>query len=150
MNEQVKRLEDLQAQAQLGGGEKRIASQHQKGKLTARERISVLLDEGSFEEIGMLVTHRSTNFGLDQEKYLGDGVVTGYGKIHGRLVYVFSQDFTVMGGSLAEAHAQKICKIMDLAMKNGAPLIGLNDSGGKFCSCRYSHGLLYNATLTLR
>ena len=130
MNEQVKRLEDLQAQAQLGGGEKRIASQHQKGKLTARERISVLLDEGSFEEIGMLVTHRSTNFGLDQEKYLGDGVVTGYGKIHGRLVYVFSQDFTVMGGSLAEAHAQKICKIMDLAMKNGAPLIGLNDSGG--------------------
>lgn len=130
MNEQVKRLQDLQAQAQLGGGEKRIASQHQKGKLTARERISVLLDEGSFEEIGMLVTHRSTNFGLDQEKYLGDGVITGYGKIHGRLVYVFSQDFTVMGGSLAEAHAQKICKIMDLAMKNGAPLIGLNDSGG--------------------
>jgi propionyl-CoA carboxylase beta chain len=130
MNEQVKRLQDLQAKAQLGGGEKRIASQHQKGKLTARERISVLLDEGSFEEIGMLVTHRSTNFGLDQEKYLGDGVITGYGKIHGRLVYVFSQDFTVMGGSLAEAHAQKICKIMDLAMKNGAPLIGLNDSGG--------------------
>ena len=101
MNEQVKRLQDLQAKAQLGGGEKRIASQHQKGKLTARERISVLLDEGSFEEIGMLVTHRSTNFGLDQEKYLGDGVITGYGKIHGRLVYVFSQDFTVMGGSLA-------------------------------------------------
>lgn len=130
MNEKVNRLQDLQAQALLGGGEKRIASQHQKGKLTARERVAVLLDEGSFEEIGMLVTHRSTNFGLDQEKYLGDGVITGYGKIHGRLVYVFSQDFTVMGGSLAEAHAQKICKVMDLAMKNGAPLIGLNDSGG--------------------
>lgn len=130
MNEKVTRLQNLQAQALLGGGEKRIASQHQKGKLTARERVAVLLDEGSFEEIGMMVTHRSTNFGLDQEKYLGDGVITGYGKIHGRLVYVFSQDFTVMGGSLAEAHAQKICKVMDLAMKNGAPLIGLNDSGG--------------------
>ncbi len=118
------------AQALLGGGANRIESQHKKGKLTARERIHFLLDEGSFEELGMLVTHRSTNFGLDKEVYLGDGVVTGYGTIHGRLVYVFSQDFTVMGGSLAEAHAEKICRVMDLAMKNGAPVIGLNDSGG--------------------
>lgn len=118
------------AAALLGGGEARIASQHKKGKLTARERIHFLLDENSFEELGMLVTHRSTNFGLDKEVYLGDGVVTGYGTINGRLVYVFSQDFTVMGGSLAEAHAEKICRIMDLAMQNGAPVIGLNDSGG--------------------
>lgn len=118
------------AEAKLGGGAKRIESQHKKGKLTARERIHFLLDENSFEEIGMLVTHRSTDFGLDKEKYLGDGVVTGYGTIHGRLVYVFSQDFTVFGGSLSETHAEKICKIMDLAMKNGAPVIGLNDSGG--------------------
>jgi propionyl-CoA carboxylase beta chain len=118
------------AAAHLGGGSKRIESQHKKGKLTARERIHFLLDEGSFEELGMLVTHRSTNFGLDKEVYPGDGVVTGYGTINGRLVYVFSQDFTVMGGSLAEAHAEKICRIMDLAMQNGAPVIGLNDSGG--------------------
>lgn len=118
------------AAAQLGGGAKRIEAQHKKGKLTARERIHFLLDEGSFEELGMLVTHRSTNFGLDKEIYPGDGVVTGYGTINGRLVYVFSQDFTVMGGSLAEAHAEKICRIMDLAMQNGAPVIGLNDSGG--------------------
>jgi propionyl-CoA carboxylase beta chain len=118
------------AAAQLGGGAQRIESQHKKGKLTARERIHFLLDEGTFEELGMLVTHRSTNFGLDKEIYLGDGVVTGYGTINGRLVYVFSQDFTVMGGSLAEAHAEKICRIMDLALQNGAPVIGLNDSGG--------------------
>jgi propionyl-CoA carboxylase beta chain len=117
-------------EAHLGGGEKRIASQHKKGKLTARERIAILLDEDTFEEIGMLVTHRSNDFGLEKEKYLGDGVVTGYGKVNGRLVYVFSQDFTVFGGSLSETHAEKICKVMDLAMKNGAPLIGLNDSGG--------------------
>lgn len=123
-------LESKQQDALKGGGEKRIEAQHKKGKLTARERVDLLLDKGSFEEIGMLVTHRSTNFGLDKEKFLGDGVVTGYGTIDGRLVYVFSQDFTVMGGSLAEAHAQKICRIMDLAMKNGAPVIGLNDSGG--------------------
>lgn len=123
-------LEGLKAQALLGGGEKRIASQHAKGKLTARERVELLLDPGSFEEVGMLVTHRCTDFGLDQEKYLGDGVVTGYGNIDGRLVYVFSQDFTVFGGSLSETHAEKICKIMDLAMKVGAPVIGLNDSGG--------------------
>lgn len=128
-----KKTEELQkkiAEAQLGGGQKRIDSQHSKGKLTARERIHFLLDEGSFEEIGMFVTHRSTEFGLEREKYLGDGVVTGYGTIEGRLVYVFAQDFTVFGGSLSEAHAEKICRIMDLAMKNGAPVIGLNDSGG--------------------
>src|ERR1700752_320536 len=113
-----------------GGGHARIDSQHKKGKLTARERLHFLLDEGSFEEIGMFVTHRSTEFGLEREKYLGDGVVTGYGNINGRLVYVFSQDFTVFGGSLSETHAEKICKIMDLAMKNGAPMVGLNDSGG--------------------
>ena len=114
----------------LGGGEKRIAAQHKKGKLTARERVTLLVDEGTFEEIGMLVTHRSFDFGMENEKYPGDGVITGYGKINGRLVYVFSQDFTVFGGSLSETHAEKICKIMDLAMQNGAPLIGLNDSGG--------------------
>src|SRR5690606_6311639 len=112
-------------QALAGGGETRIASQHKKGKLTARERLHFLLDEGSFEEIGMLVTHRSTDFGMEKEKYPGDGVVTGYGTISGRLVYVFSQDFTVFGGSLSETHAEKICKIMDMAMKNGAPVIGL-------------------------
>jgi len=113
-----------------GGGKDRIEKQHKKGKLTARERIHFLLDEGSFEEIGRLVTHRSTNFGLDKQKIYGDGVVTGYGTIEGRLVYLFAQDFTVLGGSLAEAHAEKIVKIMDLALDNGAPIIGLNDSGG--------------------
>lgn len=117
-------------EALLGGGEKRIASQHKKGKLTARERIDLLLDGGSFEEIGKFVTHFSTDFGMDKQRILGDGVITGYGNINGRLVYVFAQDFTVFGGSLSEAYAQKICKIMDLAMQNGAPVIGLNDSGG--------------------
>jgi propionyl-CoA carboxylase beta chain len=130
MNSKLSLLEQKQAEALLGGGQKRIDSQHKKGKLTARERIHFLLDEGSFEEIGMFVTHRSTEFGLDREKYLGDGVVTGYGTVNGRLIYVFSQDFTVFGGSLSETHAEKICRVMDLAMKNGAPLIGLNDSGG--------------------
>jgi propionyl-CoA carboxylase beta chain len=130
MQDKYKNLEDKIAQAKLGGGEKRIESQHSKGKLTARERIDLLLDEGSFEEIGMLVTHRSTDFGMDKEVYLGDGVVTGYGTVNGKLVYVFSQDFTVFGGSLSETHAEKIVKIMDLAMQNGAPVIGLNDSGG--------------------
>ncbi|NIJ53543.1 acyl-CoA carboxylase subunit beta [Dyadobacter arcticus] len=123
-------LDEKNKEADLGGGEKRIQAQHQKGKLTARERISVLLDEGSFEEIGKFVLHRSNDFGLDKEHYLSDGVVTGYGKISGRIVYLFAQDFTVFGGSLSETHAEKICKIMDLAMKNGAPVIGLNDSGG--------------------
>lgn len=130
MNSKIALLEQKQAEALLGGGQKRIDSQHKKGKLTARERLHFLLDEGSFEEIGMMVTHRSKDFGLEKEQYLGDGVVTGYGTIHGRLVYVFSQDFTVFGGSLSETHAEKICKVMDLAMKNGAPFIGLNDSGG--------------------
>lgn len=123
-------LQEKKKAALLGGGAKRIESQHAKGKLTARERIELLLDKGSFEEIGMFVTHRSTDFGMDKEKYLGDGVVTGFGTVHGRLVYVFSQDFTVFGGSLSETHAEKICRIMDLAMQNGAPVIGLNDSGG--------------------
>src|SRR5579859_1439425 len=109
---------------------KRIEAQHKKGKLTARERLDLLLDPGTFNELDMFVTHRSTDFGLDEQRIPGDGVVTGYGQIDGRLVYVFSQDFTVFGGSLSEAHAEKICKIMDLAMKNGAPVIGLNDSGG--------------------
>jgi propionyl-CoA carboxylase beta chain len=130
MQNKFETLESKIEEAKKGGGEKRIESQHAKGKLTARERVHFLLDDGSFEEIGMLVTHRSTNFGLDKTKFLGDGVVTGYGTISGRLVYVFAQDFTVLGGSLAEAHAEKICKIMDMAMKNGAPVIGLNDSGG--------------------
>lgn len=113
-----------------GGGDKRIESQHKKGKLTARERIQILLDDGSFEELGMLVEHRCRDFDMETEQYPGDGVVTGYGTINGRLIYIFSQDFTVFGGSLSETHAEKICKIMDLAMQNGAPVIGLNDSGG--------------------
>lgn len=130
MQDKLDLLKEKKEEALKGGGEKRIESQHSKGKLTARERIALLIDEGTFEEIGMLVEHRSTNFGLDKLKYPGDGVVTGYGKVNGRLVYVYAQDFTVMGGSLAEAHAEKICAIMDHAMKNGAPVIGLNDSGG--------------------
>lgn len=130
MDDRIRELESKISEAKLGGGKKRIESQHAKGKLTARERIGLLLDEGSFEEMGMLVTHRSVNFGLDKTQFYGDGVITGYGTIEGRLVYVFSQDFTVLGGSLAEAHAEKICRIMDLAIQNGAPVIGLNDSGG--------------------
>ena len=130
MKDKLKNLNKKLKEASLGGGEKRIQTQHGKGKLTARERIHFLLDENSFEEIGALVIHRSSNFGLDKQKFLGDGVVTGYGEINGRTVYIFAQDFTVLGGSLAEAHAQKICRIMDLAMKNGCPIIGLNDSGG--------------------
>ncbi|MBI2279842.1 MAG: acyl-CoA carboxylase subunit beta [Bacteroidetes bacterium] len=130
MKDKTALLESKIEEAKIAGGKDRIEAQHKKGKFTARERIHFLLDDGSFEEIGMLVTHRSVNFGLDKTVFLGDGVVTGYGTVHGRLVYVFSQDFTVMGGSLAEAHAQKICKVMDLAMQNGAPVIGLNDSGG--------------------
>ncbi len=123
-------LAQKNAQAMLGGGEERIAAQHKRGKLTARERIDLLLDPGTFQELGRFVTSRSTDFGLGEHIYLGDGVVTGFGNVDGRLVYVFAQDFTVHGGSLSEAFAQKICRIMDLAMKNGAPLIGLNDSGG--------------------
>src|SRR5579884_2469084 len=129
-HEKLVELRQLREAAMLGGGKKRIEAQHKKGKLTARERLDLLLDPGTFNELDMFVTHRSTDFGLDEQKILGDGVVTGYGQIDGRLVYVFSQDFTVFGGSLSEAHAEKICKIMDMAMKNGAPVIGLNDSGG--------------------
>lgn len=130
MNDKHQLLHQKQEEALLGGGKKRIEDQHKKGKLTARERIHFLLDEGSFREIGQFVTHRATDFGLNKEKYLGDGVVTGYGTVGGRLVYIYSQDFTVFGGSLSETHAEKICRIMDLAMQNGAPVIGLNDSGG--------------------
>ncbi len=130
MNDKINQLKQKREEALLGGGKARIESQHKKGKLTARERLHFLMDEGSFQEIGMLVTHRSVDFGMENEKYPGDGVITGYGTINGRLAYAFSQDFTVFGGSLSETHAEKICKIMDLAMKNGAPVIGLNDSGG--------------------
>ena len=128
--DKIKQLLDKRELAKLGGGQKRIDSQHKKGKLTARERIDLLLDEGSFEEFDMFVSHRCTDFGIENEKYLTDGVVTGYGTIDGRLVYVFSQDFTVFGGSLSEMFAKKICKVMDQAMKVGAPVIGINDSGG--------------------
>jgi propionyl-CoA carboxylase beta subunit len=126
----LEQLHHRQTLAEQGGGPARVAQQHKKGKLTARERLDLLLDEGSFVELDRFVTHRSTDFGLDQQVIPGDGVVTGWGRIEGRLVYVFSQDFTVFGGSLSEAHAEKICKVMDLALRNGAPVIGLNDSGG--------------------
>ncbi|MGE4586154.1 MAG: acyl-CoA carboxylase subunit beta [Mangrovibacterium sp.] len=128
--EKIQKLIDLRTEAKLGGGEKRIEAQHGKGKLTARERIEMLLDDGSFEEFDMFVTHRCTNFGIEKNKFLGDGVVTGHGTIDGRVVYVFAQDFTVFGGSLSETFALKICKVMDTAMKVGAPVIGINDSGG--------------------
>ena len=128
--DKIKELISFREQAKMGGGQKRIDSQHKKGKLTARERIEMLLDEGSFEEFDMFVKHRCTNFGIEKESYFGDGVVTGYGTIDGRLIYVFSQDFTIFGGSLSETFAAKICKVMDMAMKNGAPVIGINDSGG--------------------
>jgi len=130
IEDKIHQLLDKREIAKLGGGQKRIDSQHKKGKLTARERIDLLLDEGSFEEFDMFVSHRCTDFGIENEKYLSDGVVTGYGTIDGRLVYVFSQDFTVFGGSLSEMYAKKICKVMDQAMKVGAPVIGINDSGG--------------------
>ena len=130
MKDILEQLETRRGEARLGGGQRRIDSQHSKGKLTARERIEVLLDEGSFEEFDMFVAHRCTDFGMENQKFPGDGVVTGWGTINGRMVYLYSQDFTVLGGSLSATHAQKICKIMDMAMKNGAPVIGLNDSGG--------------------
>ncbi|MDG1069458.1 MAG: carboxyl transferase domain-containing protein, partial [Sulfitobacter sp.] len=130
MKDILQQLDDRRADARLGGGQKRIDAQHGRGKLTARERVHLLLDEGSFEEFDMFVTHRCTDFGMEQQKPAGDGVVTGWGTINGRLVYVFSQDFTVLGGSVSEAHARKICKIQDMAIQNGAPVIGLNDSGG--------------------
>ncbi len=130
IDELITQLRQLRQQTRLGGGQERIDRQHAQGKLTARERIEKLLDPGSFRELDMFVTHRATGFGVEKQKYLSDSVVTGWGTINGRLVYVFSQDFTVFGGSLSEVHAEKVCKIMDLAMKNGAPVIGLNDSGG--------------------
>ncbi|NJD18388.1 MAG: acyl-CoA carboxylase subunit beta [Gemmatimonadetes bacterium] len=130
IHEKLKRLEELRRQAEEGGGASRVKIQHGRGKLSARERVELLLDPGSFVELDRFVTHRATDFGLAERKVLGDGVVTGYGTIHGRLIYVFSQDFTVFGGSLSEAHAEKIAKIQNMALKNGAPLIGLNDSGG--------------------
>ncbi len=130
MKDILAELEDRRSVARKGGGDRRIAAQHEKGKLTARERIELLLDDGSFEEFDMFVTHRATDFDMAENRIPGDGVITGWGTINGRQVYVFSQDFTVLGGSLSETHAQKICKIMDMAMQNGAPVIGLNDSGG--------------------
>jgi len=130
VNPKIQRLRELKAQAKLGGGVQRIEQQHAKGKLTARERLDLLLDKGSFRELDAFVVHRSHDFGLDKQRILGDGVVTGYGTVDNRLVFVYADDFTVFGGSLSEAHAEKICKVMDLAMKNGAPFIGLNDSGG--------------------
>ncbi|MDZ7779919.1 MAG: acyl-CoA carboxylase subunit beta [Gemmatimonadota bacterium] len=130
IQDKLDRLQELRVAAEEGGGPERVEAQHERGKLSARERLDLLLDEGSFVELDRFVTHRSTDFGLEDRKVLGDGVVTGYGTIHGRLVYVFSQDFTVFGGSLSEAHAEKIVKVQDMALKNGAPLIGLNDSGG--------------------
>ncbi|HMO71879.1 MAG TPA: carboxyl transferase domain-containing protein, partial [Paracoccaceae bacterium] len=130
MKDILDELEARRAAARAGGGERRVAAQHAKGKLTARERIELLLDEGSFEEFDMFVRHRCTDFGMPSDRPAGDGVVTGWGTINGRMVYVFSQDFTVFGGSLSETHAQKICKIMDMAIQNGAPVIGMNDSGG--------------------
>ena len=130
VNTILQQLEDRRTEARLGGGQKRIDSQHSKGKLTARERVEVLLDEGSFEEFDMFKSHRCTEFGMQDTKFAGDGVITGWGTINGRLVYVFSQDFTVFGGSLSETHAEKICKIQEMAMRNGAPIIGINDSGG--------------------
>ena len=130
MDSKIKGLKEKIAEAHLGGGQKRIDKQHEKKKLTARERINYLMDEGSFEEIGLLVTHRSTDFGMEKQIYFGDGVITGFGTINGKLIYVYAQDFTVFGGALSETHAEKICKIMDLAVKVGVPIIGLNDSGG--------------------
>src|SRR5205809_4567917 len=130
MREKLELLQQKRAESELGGGAERIKVQHEKGKMTARERLDALLDPSTFVELDRFVTHRSADFGLADEKYLGDGVVTGYGRIEGRLVYVFAQDFTVFGGSLSEAHAEKICKVMDCALQNGAPIIGLNDSGG--------------------
>ncbi len=130
MKDILQELESRRNSARQGGGQRRIDAQHGRGKLTARERIELLLDEGSFEEFDMFVRHRCTDFGMEEDRPAGDGVVTGWGTINGRMVYVFSQDFTVFGGSLSETHAQKICKIMDMAMQNGAPVIGINDSGG--------------------
>ena len=126
MKSKVEILREKLEEGKLGGGIKRIDAQHKKGKLTARERVELLMDPGSFEEIGALVTHRTKDFGMEDQKFYGDGVITGYGTVNGRLVYVFAQDFTVFGGALSETHAEKICRIMDMAMKAGAPMVGLN------------------------
>ncbi len=128
--DKIERLRSLREESLLGGGAQRIEQQHARGRLHARERLELLLDEGSFTELDAFVTHRASDFGLDDERYLGDGVVTGYGTVEGRRVFVYSQDFTVFGGSLSEAHAEKICKVMDLAVENGLPIIGISDSGG--------------------
>ena len=130
MKDILQELSERRQTARLGGGQTRLDSQHAKGKLSARERIELLLDEGSFEEFDMFVAHRCADFGMEDQRPAGDGVVTGWGTINGRMVYVFSQDFTVLGGSVSATHAQKICKIQDMAIQNGAPIIGLNDSGG--------------------
>ena len=130
MRAELEELERRRAEALLGGGEERLAAQRAKGKLTARERLDLLLDPGTFVELDMFVTHRTAEFGLEDQRIPGDGVVAGWGEVDGRLIYVFSQDFSVFGGSLSEAHAEKICKVMDLALKSGAPIVGLNDSGG--------------------
>ncbi len=130
MTNRLERHRELRRQAQLGGGEKRIEAQHAKGKLTARERIARLLDAGTFQELGSFMLHDTTDFGMDQQQIPGDSVVTGFGKIAGRKVAVFAQDFTVIGGTLSEAHAEKICRVMDIALEGGLPIIGLNDSGG--------------------
>src|SRR4051812_34304940 len=129
-SEKLQELAERERRAEAGGGADRIAKQHAAGKLTARERVELLLDPGSFEELDKLVVHRCTDFGMEKQKFLGDGVVTGHGTVGGRTVFVYSQDFTVFGGSLSRAHAEKICKVMDLAVQNGAPVIGLSDSGG--------------------
>ncbi len=126
----IGQLDAKRAEARLGGGQRRIDAQHSKGKLTARERLELLLDEGSFEEFDMFVQHRCADFGMAEQRFPGDGVVTGWGTIDGRIVYVFAKDFTVFGGSLSQAHAQKVCKIQDMALRNGAPIIGLMDAGG--------------------
>jgi propionyl-CoA carboxylase beta subunit len=126
----IKELRELKTKGLLGGGKERIEAQHERGRLTARERLDLLLDRGSFRELDAFVLHRTHDFGLEQQKFQGDSVITGWGTINGRLIYAYSQDFTVFGGSLGEAHAEKLCKIMDMAIKNGAPIIGLNDSGG--------------------
>ena len=130
MKDILAELEMRRVAARAGGGERRVAAQHAKGKLSARERVELLLDEGSFEEFDMFMRHRCTDFGMEADRPAGDGVITGWGTINGRMVYVFAQDFSVFGGSLSETHAQKICKIMDMAIQNGAPVIGINDSGG--------------------
>jgi len=141
MTNVLQELETRREQAKQGGGEKRIASQHAKGKLTARERIEILLDEGSFEEYDMFVAHRCTEFGMEETKFSGDGVVTGWGTVNGRMIYVYSQDFTVFGGSLSETNAKKIIKIMEMAMKNGAPIIGHEHIGLRRCAANlHDHG----------